>query len=350
MQTKNKKEVLKFLFISIISVFLIAIIVKAATTIGTNITTEGNLSVTGNATTTGNFIIGPSSWAAPTSTLTLDGSAYFTGNLALSGNATTSGNFILGSTSWDAPTSTLTVVGTAYINDKATTSGALWLGIGGTANNINLSGGDLYVQNDVEIDGALYLTGAATFSSTLDVTGLSTFSSVTSTSATTSKYLMVGNPFTLPSSFDYDGDLAVSSDLVVNNKATSTVAHWIGAGGTANNIGLSGGDLYVQNDVEIDGGVWTNSATTTDSFSVGGYASTTGDLIVGGGTFSLGTGTATSTAGLFIGATGGTSTTTLGVGNTEQQGCIELGKEGVFYHCFINGAHNGLICETGRCN
>jgi len=102
----------------LISALFVVSVVYATTTIGSNITTSGNLTVSGNATTTGNFIIGVSSWSAPTSTLT--------------------------------------VIGSAYINTKATTSDAFWIGTGGVANNINLAGGDLYVQNDAEIDGVLY--------------------------------------------------------------------------------------------------------------------------------------------------------------------------------------------------
>lgn len=195
---KNKKEFLKFLLITVFSVFLIAIIVKAATTIGTNITTGGTLTVDGNATTSGNLIVGSSSWAVPTSTLT--------------------------------------VVGTAYINNKATTSEAFWVGIGGTANNLDLAGGDLYVQGATELDGASYLTGAATLSSTLNVTGLTTFTTATGTSATTTKYLMVGVGFTLPSTFNYDGDLAVSSDAVIGGNTTTTNAIINGNATTTGNM------------------------------------------------------------------------------------------------------------------
>lgn len=168
MRIKNKSDILKVLLVTIISLFLAVIIVKAATTIGTNISTGGTLTVSGNATTSGNLIIGSSSWAAPTSTLT--------------------------------------VVGTAYINNKATTSGAFWAGTGGTANNIDLAGGDFYVQGDAEIDGILYLDRA------------------TSTSVTTTKYLMVGSKFTLPSTFDYNEDLAVSGNTVIAGTASTTNA------------------------------------------------------------------------------------------------------------------------------
>ena len=147
--TKNITPFVRSAAIVVISTLLLASVVYAVTTVGSNITTDGNLTVSGNATTTGNFIIGASSW--------------------------------------DAPTSTLTVVGNAYINRKATTSDAFWIGTGGTANNINLAGGDLYVQNDTEIDGALYVTGSSVLTGTSTSTGDFVVGSETLAATTTVK-------------------------------------------------------------------------------------------------------------------------------------------------------------------
>jgi len=155
MKIKNKKQVFSVFLSVIASVFLVSLAVYAATTIGTSIDTGGNLVVDGNATTSGTLVVGTSSWNAPTSTLTVIGNSY------LNGNATTSGNFVIGVTQWDAPTSTLTVVGRAYFNDSATTSEYLWIGAAGTINHADTVGGDLYVQDDAEIDGSLYVTGTA---------------------------------------------------------------------------------------------------------------------------------------------------------------------------------------------
>lgn len=175
MEIKNKKQILSISLSVLASVFLVSCVVCAVTTIGTDIDTAGNLTVDGNATTSGNLIVGTSSWPAPTSTLTVAGTAY------INGNATTSGNFVIGTSLWAAPTSTLTVVGTAYINDNATTSSSLWIGASGTANNINLGGGDLYVENDAEIDNNLYVTGTA-----------SSTNSIVSGAATTTGNLVIG--------------------------------------------------------------------------------------------------------------------------------------------------------------
>src|SRR3989338_285366 len=43
-----------------------------------------------------------------------------------------------------------------YISSNATTSNALWVGPNGEANNLDLSGGDLYVRDDFEVDGIAY--------------------------------------------------------------------------------------------------------------------------------------------------------------------------------------------------
>lgn len=202
---------------------------------------------------------------------------------------------------------------------------------------------------------ALVVYGATTISNnistggTLTVTGLTTLGAATSTSATTTAYLYVGPSFGLPSSFDYDGDLAVQSDLVVNNKATSTVALWVGSGGTADNINLAGGDLYVQNDAEIDGDLWVGSVTTTDSLLVGGYASTTGDLIVGGGTVDVTTSTATTTLGLFVRTRNSTSTVSIGELESDRTpGCLEMVRENAMYHCYVDSGAN-FVCALGRC-
>lgn len=117
----------------IVSVLVIVGLVTATTTIGTNIDTDGTLVVDGNATTSGNLIVGSSAWDAPTSTLTVDGSAAFTG--------------------------------------VATSSDALWAGSGGTADWLDLAGGDLFVQDDIQAGGDLRLGGKASTTGDLWVSG-----------------------------------------------------------------------------------------------------------------------------------------------------------------------------------
>ena len=125
----------------------------------------------------------------------------------------------------------------------------------------------------------------------------------------------------------YFDNATSTGDLKVGAKATATTALWVGAGGTADRIGLSGGDLYVQDAAEIDG-----------------------DLFISGGTASVSTGTPTTTAGLFVGPTGTTGTSTVGIGNAGQAGCLELTREGAWYRCYLNTTGDGIACVVGRCN
>jgi len=91
-------------------------------------------------------------------------------------NATTTGNFVVGSSSWAAPTSTLSVVGSAHFFNVATSSSAFWIGSGGVANNVDLAEGDLYVQGSAEVDGSIW-TGAATITGKATTTSSTVFAS-----------------------------------------------------------------------------------------------------------------------------------------------------------------------------
>lgn len=167
----------------------------------------------------------------------------------------------------------------------------------------------------------------------LTVTGNATISgAASSTSATSTAYLMVGGGFTLPSSFNYRDDLAVNGDTVINGKATTT-SLWIGGSGsgTATSTTAASGDLFVDNSLEVKN-----------------------KMYVGGGLFSLSSGTPTSTKGLFVGATGNTGTTTVGIGTVDTggvNGCIELTKAGLYYACYIDPVTPPVIvCSVNRCN
>ena len=292
-----------------ISALFVVSIVYAATTIGSSITTGGNLTVTG--------------WASSTSATT-------TSYLYIGADGTEPNP-------WNFQGGDLYVQDDVFMGSQATSVASLWVGSAGTADNLNLTGGDLYVQDGLEVDGNLYLTGTSA------LTGLLTFTTATGTSATTTNYLMVGSKFTLPASWDYLEDFSVSGDAVIANKATSTVALWVGSAGTADNLNLTGGDLYVQDGIEADGGLWVNAATTTDSLAV------TGDLLAKGGTYNFTTTTGTTTLGLFVFGNTGTGTTTLGVGSATQKGCIELtGGDALYYRIIVDAGVLNVV--LGRCN
>lgn len=203
MEIKNKRQILSVFLSVLVSVFVVSLAVYAATTIGTNIVTTGETSMT-TASTTGNFWLGNQTAdnddylymdASSSEYLMWDdepGSFVFSGGITVE-DATNTGELILGASTWDAPTSTLTVVGTAYINRIATTSEALWIGTGGAATNIDVDGGDLYVQDDAEIDDDLFVTDAATIGGNTVITGTaSTSAAIFSGNATTTGNMVIG--------------------------------------------------------------------------------------------------------------------------------------------------------------
>ena len=75
----------------------------------------------------------------------------------------------------------------------------------------------------------------------------------------------------------------VSGDLFVSNKATTTVALWIGSAGDAKNINIAAGDLFVQDDIETTGGAVYFNGGDFEWWWNGTVASTTGGVIIGTG-------------------------------------------------------------------
>jgi hypothetical protein len=191
MRIKNK-DIIPISLSVVISVLFVSLVVYGATTIGTNINTGGNLTASG--------------WATTTSVTTTE-YAYV-------------GDDITEPTGWDFLNGDLLVSDDLFVNSQATTSGSLWVGNAGTANNLDMSD-DLYVEGDLEVDGTLYGAWATT------------------TSATTTAYAYVGPDISEHADIDFlYGDLIVSDDI---NFAGTLY------GGTAS----------------------TTSATTTDTLSVG---------------------------------------------------------------------------------
>src|SRR3989344_4722558 len=247
----------------------------------------------------------------------------------------------------------------------ATTTLYHWLGTGGTANFVDYTGGELYVQDDVEIDGIAYMNRA------------------TSTSATSTAYLYVGPDFTESGTFNFSGgDLAVADEATiagivtlssnaysrggalfdkasttafqlqngsgtqvlnvdtsnlgvkVTGAATSTIYLWVGAAGTANNLGYTGGELYVQDDVEIDGIAYMNRATSTSATSTaylyvgpdftesGTFNFSGGDL--GGANDAAIGGNATTPGNFTVGDAQSGATSTIEIGDANTAGCLKI--------------------------
>jgi hypothetical protein len=159
--------------------------------------------------------------------------------------------------------------------------------------------------------------------------------------------------------------ISTTGDLTASGSATTTARLVVGSKNpTTNDI------------LWVGGGLFANSATTSDTLAVGGNAAVagtlavtgssslaalsataisgttitgTGNLFAKGGTYNFTTTTATTTLGLFVSGNTGTGTTTLGVGSATQRGCIELSSEtGAFYRLTINAG--ALVVVAGRCN
>src|SRR3989338_4799422 len=298
MKMKTLLEKFSYFFesavVTLIAAFFVTSVVYAATTIGANINTGGNLDVDGNSSTT---------------------------------NATTTGYLYVGvgitnPPGFDFGQGDLLVSNDFYVNSQATTSASLWVGSAGTTNYLSMTGGDLYVADDVEIDG----------SATTTTLYLSNVLAVDFTASTT--------------------DLIVSDDLIVHNQATTSASLWVGSAGTTNYLSMTGGDLYVADDVEIDGSATTTSLYLSNDLTVVGNSTTTGDVFVNGGTLALATGTPTTTAGLFVSESGTTSTTTVGIGTQRINGCLEFVAQGAFIRVYptFDGSTRSLVVEAGRCN
>lgn len=262
------------------------------------------------------------------------------GTLDVTGNATTSANLVVGDTVWAAPTSTLSVVGTAHFFDLATSSTGFWVGSAGSAGNINMLGGDLYVQDDAEIDSELFVTGDARFS-LINATTTKTDWALINTGATSTLYFMIGDSASV-GNLNYDDDLYVKDDVEID------------------------GEIFVTGDARLS--LINATSTKTDALKVNGtitlannetIANATNDNIYINSTgISLATSTATTTNGVWIGAQGGNSTSTLilGAGGSAGQdnigpkgACIEMWREGLVYRIYIKSSGDDVKVEAGRC-
>lgn len=100
----------------IISVFLVALVAYAATTISTNISTGGTLTVSGAATTTKSHYIGGT---ASTTELFVQGATHLGGNVEFDGIVTSTAEYIYVQTVKFAPSATPTpaVAGKCFVDD-----------------------------------------------------------------------------------------------------------------------------------------------------------------------------------------------------------------------------------------
>ncbi|MFA4872474.1 MAG: hypothetical protein WC659_00875 [Patescibacteria group bacterium] len=266
--------------------------VVAATTVGTNVSTTGTMAVTGATTLSADIY-------------STDGALFNVASTTAFQVENGSGTDVL-----KVDTTNTGVV----ITGQATTTVYQWIGSGGTANYLGYSGGELYVQNDAEIDGALYVTGAATHAADIYSTdgalfnvssttalevqngsGVSVFKVNTATAGVTVTgsstltgdiYSTDGALFNVASTTAFQVENGSGTDVLkvdttntgvtITGKATSTVALWVGAAGTADNVDLASGDVYIQGDLEVDGTFYPAISSVSGAFTAGGGYGSTG--------------------------------------------------------------------------
>ncbi|MBU4482459.1 hypothetical protein KKC16_03360, partial [Patescibacteria group bacterium] len=166
---------------------------------------------------------------------TTNGVVAITGDLTVSANATTSGYLVIGTTQ---PLMNMSA-GDLLIGNNATTTGSHY--IAGTASTTQLFvQGTGHIGGNTTLDGSLTLLGAADFNSTLDVAGATDLAAS-------------GLLTNIRGTLSVDEAAVFDSTLVITGNATTSNSLWIGTGGSPTTLDLAGGDLYVQDDVHIDG-------------------------------------------------------------------------------------------------
>src|SRR3989344_2812702 len=218
----------------------------------------------GNATSSGWFNIGT------TDVIGTLGWLIGAGDLHVGGDATTTGSLHIGSASLRLEDGSIyqsrgdltlsTASGLVTINDDFTVLGnvtstvAIWVGSSGTANMLDLTGGDLYVADDVEIDDSVTLgddmADMHTMYGDMDIAGS----------------LLIDNDTSLPPGVPDDGNLIIYDGWLFVGDDDD--------GGDTRTEANNDGDLYVENELEVDGNVYFTSNATTSGNTYLGSGST----------------------------------------------------------------------------
>lgn len=237
---KQVSKTTRTVLLGLAVIFVSAGLAQAATTISTNIQTDGTLSVTGvstfsNSSTTQSATIGGPLWIGGNATTTAAGA--FSLNGALSG---TSGTF----------STTLNVTGLTTLGNASSTNFTAYKGFFGTSATSTLGA-----------DGSLTLVAGLTgttgsFSSTLGVTGDTTLASTT---ATGMKVGHVGTRMTrIVSGYCVTGSITIPA---TNASSTQTYADCTPSGGAS--IVASGDRVFVQATSSLPYYVFIQAASST---------------------------------------------------------------------------------------
>jgi len=268
--------------------------VASATTIGNTITVTNDANISGNVTSTnvtssGYMDIGGKLGSSNASygngdlnvgnQLAVDGSAYVSSTLHVTGNSRFFG--------------TLTVDG-AFTGSNSVSStivtSSRHIGIGQIdSSNANWAGGSLNVGNRLSVDGAVYV------SSTMDVTdnvrlygNLTVLGTVSTTNATTTGYLVVGQSGYLnsigaasynPGDLNVHGNVGIGNNLLLAGNATfgtttaqtvnlisrlsSSLTPSLNNNGLIGDVGFAWGDMYSSGTLRVATTTVSNQTSST---------------------------------------------------------------------------------------
>ncbi|MDP3989092.1 MAG: hypothetical protein Q8P93_02565 [bacterium] len=296
-------------------------ITHAASTISTNIATDGTLAVTGASTLTGNV--------TAAGTLAVTGASTLTGNVTAEGTLAVTGASTL--------TGAVTTVAAATVGTDLTVTSGARVGTGSTGGHITaLADDSLFVEGQSEFDGIAWFDGSLRASSTLMVTGVSTHGgNVLSDTDSTDSLGVTGTRWASTFSDNFTGETITLDGLTGVNVLTVTndVAD-------ALSIVDSSGDLIV-----FDTTAGSEAITITPDTTV------SGDLTVSG-TFSPTQTAATSfavTNGITVGAEYGLDAVAggpLNIGTTTAT-TINIGRSGQVAALLGDATVAGTLTVTG---
>jgi hypothetical protein len=109
------------------------------------------------------------------------------GGTLLFGSATTTHNFF--SLGYASTTNGLFTQSNLRIGGNATTSNSSWIGTGGLANFLDLIGGDLFVQDDLQVAGSFFAQGVSTTTATTTIWGMKVYKNSAESPTTTLEFL-----------------------------------------------------------------------------------------------------------------------------------------------------------------
>ena len=365
---------------------IVAATVSAATTISTNISTEGTLAVTGASTLTG--AVSAASTLAVTGAATLSSTLGVTGLTSLS-TASTTGAVSVAGALWVGGNATTTAAGAISTESSLTVSGATVLNGGLTMDTNKFTVAD--TTGNTSIGGTLGVTGLTSLTtasstelvtldsleltSTLDALVADAALTIGGTKAGAIAFGRTGETVTFPGNLTVTGTFSpaittVSGDFTIGadrgldtdaagqlNIGTSTAnAILIGGSGTtttiagpltANELATFGASASTTGNLSVSGLLWVGgNATTTAAGAIlteaniaagGGYGggsgsvlSDTGDLSMNGnlivdGTSALDGGASTTNASLSGALWVGGNATTTAAGNISTSGTLDVG-------------------------